>query len=117
MCLMVMMEKNVMVSSHYKKHRYKREKFINKYIHGDGCIVDGFIVDNGHERGPEVHSITDNGIIIIHNLNSGALISKLIARPQQIKRYYKMTSREPPKEYRRILELAKWHQSLGYNHV
>lgn len=106
-----------MVTKHYQRERCRREKFIEKYLGGDGYIIDGFIVDNNHPNGLEVHSLTDNGIIIIHNLLSGNLISKLIARPNQIKRYYESTGREPPKEYERILELAKWHQSLGYNHV
>lgn len=106
-----------MVSNHYKKKRYKREKLINKYVHGDGYIVDGFVVDNKHKNGLEVHSITDNGIIIIHNMKSGKLITKLLARPQQIRRYYESTGREPPPEYKRILELAKWHNELGYNSV
>lgn len=104
-----------MVGKHYKNERYKREKFINKNLNGDGYIVDGFVVDKGHKDGLEVHSITDNGIIIIHNMKSGKLVTKLIAREQQIKRYYESTGREPPKEYGRILELARWHESLGYN--
>ena len=103
-----------MTTKHYKNQRYKREKFINKHLN-DGHIIDGFIVDKGHKNGLEVHSITDNGIIIIHNLSSGALITKLIARPQQIKRYYESTGKEPPLEYENILQLARWHQSLGYN--
>ncbi len=106
-----------MVSNHYKKQRYKREKFIKKYLHEDGNIIDGFIIDKGHKDGAEVHSITDNGIIIIENYYTGKLVTKLVARPNQIKRYYEIANREPPKEYERILELAKWHQSLGYNYV
>lgn len=105
------------VTKHYQMQRNKRERFINKYIDGDGFIVDGFIVDNGHINGAEVHSITDKGIIIIHNLDSGALVTKLIAKPKQIERYYKHTGREPPPEYAHILELAKWHESLCYNYV
>ena len=87
-----------MTSKHYKSQRYKREKFIEKYLGGEGCIIDGFIVDKGHPMGAEVHSITDKGIIIIHNLNSGKLVTKLLARPQQIIRYYEHTNREPPPE-------------------
>ena len=108
---------NSTITNHYKNKRCKRESFINKYIHDDGHIIDGFIVDKGHRNGAEVHSITDNGIIIIHNLKSGALITKLIARENQIKRYYEGTNRTPPKEYERVLELARWHESLGYNQV
>ena len=110
-------KQNETISGHYRDKRYKRERFINKYLYDDGNIVDGFIVDRGHKNGAEVHSLTDNGIIIIHNLQSGALITKLIARPQQIKRYYERTNREKPKEYKHILELAEWHNKLGYNHI
>ena len=104
-----------MESRHYKNSRGKREDFIEEYLHDDGVMVDGFIVDKGHKKGLEVHSITDKGIIVIHNLHSGKLITKLIARPQQIKRYYESTGREPPPEYEDILELAREHHILGSN--
>lgn len=106
-----------MISKHYKNKRYDREKLIEKYIHNDGNIIDGFIVDKGHKNGAEIHSITDNGIIIIHNYNTGKLVTKLIGRPKQIMRYYEKANREPPPEYDRVLFLARWHESLGYNHV
>lgn len=105
-----------MVSKHYLNRRSEREKFIQECV-GQGYIVDGFIVDREHPNGAEVHSITDNGIIIIHNLLSGKLVTKLLARPQQIKRYYKNTKREPPEEYEKILELARIHNELGYNEI
>lgn len=106
------------VSNHYKNERYKRERFIKNHLGGDdGYIIDGFIIDNHHKHGLEVHSITDNGIIVIHNLVSGKLITKLLARENQIKRYYKITGREPPPEYENILHLARWHESLNYNNA
>ena len=114
MCLMAMRITG-MVSKHYSKERCKREKFIEERLGGDGLIIDGFVIDNHHPNGLEVHSITENGIILIHNMESGKLISKLIARPSQIKRYYKSTGREPPVEYERILKLAEWHKNLDYN--
>lgn len=126
MCLTDMKRKNTKnqkkplnngITSHYQHARYKRENFINKYIHDDGHIIDGFIVDKGHKNGAEVHSITDNGIIIIHNLTSGALVTKLIAREWQLRRYYEGTNRVPPKELENALYLARWHESLGYNQV
>lgn len=106
-----------MITKHYNNQRYNREKFIEEHLGGDGYIVDGFVVDNRHPNGLEVHSITDNGIIIVYNLVSGNLVTKLIARENQIKRYYKSTGREPPKEYENILKLARWHESLHYNHM
>lgn len=103
-------------TDHYKNKRYNREKFINDYI-GDGYIVDGFIVDKGHPNGIEVHSITENAIIIIHNYRTGKLVTKLLARPQQIKRYYESTGREHPPEYEHILTLARKHNISGYNNM
>lgn len=105
-----------MDTEHYKKQRYNREKFINEHI-GDGYIVDGFVVDKGHPNGIEVHSITDNAIIIVHNYRTGKLVTKLLARPQQIKRYYESTGRKHPPEYEHILELALRHNILGYNNM
>lgn len=104
-----------MISKHYKNKRYSREEFIEEHLNGDGYMIDGFIVDRGHIKGAEVHSITDNGIIIVHNLKSGKLVTKLLARPQQIKRYYQRTKRQPPPEYDDVLRLAWQHNCLGYN--
>ena len=101
-----------MISNHYKKQRYKREKFINKCCNGDGKIIDEFIVDKGHKDGLERHCVTDTGMIIIYNAASGKLVSKLIARVNQIKRYYIGTDKEPPAS---LLRLAEWHESLRYN--
>lgn len=105
-----------MVSKHYETQRSERDKFIDEKLNGDGYIIDGFVVDKGHKHGLEVHSITNNGVIIIHNLVSGKLVTKLLARPNQIKRYYESTGREPPSEYEDVLKLARQHQILGYNH-
>lgn len=105
-----------MNTKHYKNQRYGREKFISECI-GDGYIVDGFVVDKGHPNGVEVHSITDNAIIIVHNYRTGKLVTKLLARPQQIKRYYESTGRKPPPEYEDILKLARQHNILGYNNI
>ena len=117
MYLMVMKTNDDITTNHYKNKRSARENFISEHLHGDGMIVDGFIIDKGHKNGLEVHSITDKGIIIIHNLNSGKLITKLLARPWQIIRYYKITGRQPPAEYEEILRLAELHKQLGYNEI
>lgn len=110
MYLMAMKKQEI--SKHYKSQRRKREKFINKYLNGDGKVIDSFIVDKGHSMGLERHDITENGIVLIYNAASGKLVSKLIARPHQIKRYYKNSGREPPQW---LLDLCSWHQSLHYN--
>lgn len=99
-------------TNHYKNKRYKREKFISKHLCGDGNVIDSFIVDKGHKNGLERHDITDTGLIIVYNLESQKLVTKLVARPNQVKRYYQDVDRSPPKW---LLELCKWHESLNYN--
>lgn len=101
-----------MISKHYQGKRNKREKFINKHLNGDGKVIDSFIVNKGHKDGLEKHCLTENGIIVIYNLHTNKLITKLVARRNQIKRYYYNSGREPPKW---LLELCDWHESLGYN--
>lgn len=103
-----------MVSRHYQSQRKKREKFIDKHLNGDGKVVDSFIVDKGHKNGLERHDITENGIIVIYNLETEKLCTKLIARPSQITRYYYKSGREPP---RWLLNLCEWHESLNYNRL
>ena len=101
-----------MVSKHYKRQRYKREKFIDRHLNGDGKVIDSFIVNKGHKKGLERHDITDNGIIIVYNAESNRLVTKLIARSGQIQRYYYKSGREPPEW---LLELCQWHEDLHYN--
>lgn len=69
-----------MTSEHYNQDRDWREYLISTVI-GEGNIVDSFVVDKGHRNGPEIHSVTDTGIIIIYNKKSGKMVTKLIARP------------------------------------
>ena len=101
-----------MISNHYKNKRYKREKFISKHLNGDGKVIDSFIVNKGHINGLERHCLTDTGIIIIYNDATNLLVSKLIARPNQIRKLYLSTGKEPPAS---VMRLAAWHESMGYN--
>jgi hypothetical protein len=94
-------------SRHYRKDRQYRESIIRTI--GDGHIVKVVILDRGHQHGAEVHKVSDTGIISIYNLNSGKLITKLIARPGQIKRYF---DGDAPVE---LLAIARHHQNMGYN--
>lgn len=83
-------------SIHYEKQRNKREKLIKNHINGDGNVVDSFVVNKRHAHGKEIHTITNTGLIIITNQETGKLVTKLIARPAQIQRYYKKSNKEPP---------------------
>lgn len=83
-----------MTSKHYTKDRQRRENIIK--LIGLGEVVDAFEIDRGHRNGPEIHEITTTGIINIYNKRTNKLITKLIARPGQIKRYY--TTGKAPKD-------------------
>lgn len=101
------------VSEHYKENRYTRESLISDVI-GEGNVVDSFVVDRGHPNGPEIHSVTDTGIIVVHNQRTGKMVTKLIARPGQVKRYYSAEGRNAPQD---ILAIAKEHLKKGYNNI
>ena len=103
-----------MNSLHYDKQRYYREMFIYNYLGGDGEVIDRFIVNRGHHNGTELHCITDHGVIIVYNLYSGKMVTKLIARPHQIERYYVYTKRHPAE---RLLAICREHQKHGFNHL
>ncbi len=103
-----------MVSKHYNDKRYKREKFIAEDLKGDGKVIDSFIIDKRHYKGVERHDVTDNGIVLIYNVESGKLITKLIASSRQIKRYYKDSDKDPPSW---LVRLCEWRESLNYNYI
>ena len=100
--------KNNMNSIHYKTERRYREKIVQ--IIGEGKVIKVMTVDKGHPKGPEVHELSDTGIITVWNFNHTKIITKLIARPGQVKRYYKDT--EPPTE---LMRMAKEHLKMHYN--
>ena len=100
-------------SVHYSADRQERSAFIRDHI-GEGDVVDSFIIDRGHPGGAEVHSVTDTAIIIIHNQRTNKLITKLIARPEQLRKLYKSVGRRVPP---RILSLAYKHNIAFYNKI
>ena len=96
-----------MTSKHYIDDRKIREELIHKI--GLGKEIGTFRVDKGHPNGAELHTITDTGIIIIRNERTHKMVTKLIARPNQIKRY--------GIEDKNLIEIARKHQILGYNMI
>lgn len=93
------------ISLHYQKERVDRDKYIRENI-GVGEIIDSFTMDRGHTGGPEIHSVTNTGIIVVCNATTGKLITTLIARPEQLKRLYETIGGKPP---RKLLRLAYKH--------
>lgn len=96
----------------------KRNYLVDNYekeFSGIPCEI--FLVDRGHKDGEELHIIKNNGIICIYNkrkLESGenSRITKLIARPSQLKRYYRWNDCQTPKY---LLNIAQTNQELGRN--
>lgn len=101
----------MLTTKHYSQDRIKREQLIKEI--GEGEIIATFTIDRHHKNGLELHSITTNGIIVIKNKRTKKLITKLIARPKQIKKYFKKVT---PK-VEEILKIAELHKELGYNLV
>ena len=97
-----------MTSKHYSIDRKEREEVIKKI--GYGIPVAEFIIDNGHRNGPTVHVITSTGIVNIYNQRTHKLVTKLVVRPGQLRRYYK--NGNAPKE---LIEKAIENTRKGYN--
>ena len=93
---------------HFSRDRQDREALIRQI--GEGKVIKTVVIDKGHPNGPEIHKITDNAIVLIYNQRTGKLITKLIARPGQIKRYYTNGERAPKK----VLDIAFEHSTKGY---
>lgn len=102
-----------MTSKHYSAERISREYLIDFGI-GLGHVVNDFVINRGHKDGPEIHILTSTGIIIVENYYTKKVVTKLIARPQQIQRYYDNIGEEAPAW---LILIAKQHNALGYNMV
>jgi hypothetical protein len=78
-----------------------------------------FLVDRHHKDGQEVHVVTKGGMIYVFNnmklfLGQKALITILIARPNQIRKLYKDCGlKQQPDDS--IIEKCLSHQKAGYN--
>lgn len=99
-----------MNSKHWRADRQKRSQIIAQI--GMGQVVKEVTVDRGHKNGPEIHKITTTGLVVIYNKRTGIMITILIARPNQIRRYY--AEDEAPQN---IINLAIEHMKAGYNKI
>lgn len=102
-----------MTSRHYNMDRIEREKLIRRI--GMGEEVATFRIDRHHLNGAELHTITSTGIIVIRNERTHKLITKLIARPNQIKRYFEEEDITIDERVNKIIEIAFDHMKKGYN--
>ena len=98
-----------MTSQHYQIERKAREELIKQIGYGETVKVT--VVDKGHKNGPEIHQLSNTGIITIYNLYTRKLITRLIARPGQVRRYYAENEIIP----QGLIKLAQEHQYMMYN--
>lgn len=103
-------------SKHLFYDRAQRDYFVSKYNLTNENIMNVFCVDKGHPDGIELHVIYKSGIIKIINPINRRIITYLIARPQQIKRYYDKCRLKVNWD-RSVLDLAKEHQLQGLNNI
>ena len=94
------------ISKHWTMDRRDRQQVIQSI--GMGKPLFSANIDKGHPAGPELHTITDTGLIIIHNAHTKKLVTILIAGPTQLTKYGKPVPQS-------VLKLAKAHQEAGLN--
>lgn len=91
-------------------HESTREKRRNQALaFGDFEVLNSYVVDTGHPAGLELHTITTTAVVIIANMQKQQVITYLIARPQQLKRY--------GIKDKNILKLAEEHKIYNYNEL
>ena len=100
-----------MNSRHWTKDRQNRKELIETI--GYRNIIKTVVVDRHHRNGPEIHEISDTGIITIFNQRTKKMITQLIARPGQIRRYFTDNEIIP----NGLLDIARQHQQLNYNYA
>lgn len=84
-------------SRHVRDERCARMARIARDI-GFGHAVRQCLVDTGHREGCEVHVLTSTAIVLVFNRASGKLVTALVARPGQVRRYYEPFGEEVPEE-------------------
>ncbi len=105
-------------SKHFREDRSERKQVIDR-LAVDDAIDNVFVVDNGDVRGKELHVVSEQGLIYILSKDSvekckfnGALITVLIARPNQVIRLYRACKLYAPSK---IIKKCRLHQELALN--
>ena len=96
-------------TEHFKHRVYRLE---SNGI-GIGMVAGGFLVDKGHDKGMEEHYVTSTGLVIIRNHDSGKAITILVARPEQVERYFSQLGFCIPSK---IVRMAERNRKLKLNY-
>lgn len=87
---------NALDFSYCTFHAYERLERLERTASGIGEVETGFLADKNHANGVEEHIITTEAFIIIRNHRTGRFVTPLVARPGQIKRYYRALGKVAP---------------------
>lgn len=96
-------------SKHYDGDRQLRETIIRAI--GYGHTIKSVTIDRGHPNGPEIHEVSDTGIITIYNARTHKMVTRLIARVGQIVRYFDRGEKIPED----TLRLAREHEKMNWH--
>ncbi len=88
------------------EHYFER---VNRIIYKRGNWHQTFTIDKGHKNGWEYHVIYDNAIIDIYNVKTKKFVTRLLARPGQIRRYGITNDA--------IIKIAMENQKQGLNKI
>lgn len=102
-----------MLTEHARNMSIERKTKIKEI--GIGKTLDRFVWDKGHKNGAEIHTITTTGLIIVQNKRTNNLVTVLIARPQQIRRYYEYYNKPVNNAVKAVLTVAREHTDRGFN--
>jgi len=97
-------------SKHWMNDRKERDQLIKEI--GFTREIKRVTIDRGHKDGAEIHVITDTALIYIFNAVTWKRITVLVARPGQLRRYWK--DEEVPTN---LIEIARKYQRMGYNEI
>ena len=107
-----------METRHIVEERQTRTYLIDNIIGDTNNVICNNVIDRGHVNGAERFELTDKAIIRVYNNITNRHITDIIARPGQI--YDRMGvefTNLDVRVQRRIIDLAREHQRLGYNQM
>lgn len=86
-------------------------------LQNSGTPMYSFVVDTGHPKGDEIHTITDKACIIIQNEKTKRIVTMIYATPGNIKRYWRILDKPFPRDevFQEIISKAVDNVSNGLN--
>ena len=103
---------------HFSEERQFRDNLIKNVIGDTNNVLCSNVIDRGHKDGPERFELTDKAIIKVYNNETNRHITDFVERQKQL--YDRMGDAFRAldiKDQRKLLDLARVHQIMGYNEV